>query len=111
MGLTVSGALLDGERVAIRCEGESIAAIGAEGEPAPGDQTIDAAGAHLVAPLGNGHTHAAMTLFRGSGGALPLMRWLRELIWPIEAKLEAEDVYWGTRLACAEMLRTGTTRF
>jgi 5-methylthioadenosine/S-adenosylhomocysteine deaminase len=65
----------------------------------------------LVPPLVNGHTHAAMTLFRGSGGDLPLMPWLQELIWPIEAKLEADDVYWGTRLACAEMIRTGTTRF
>ena len=42
-----------------------------------------------------------MTLFRGSGGDLPLMPWLEERIWPVEAKLEAEDVYWGTRLACA----------
>ncbi len=52
-----------------------------------------------------------MTLFRGYGGDLPLMRWLREAIWPVEAKLEPEDVYWGARLACAEMIRTGTTRF
>jgi 5-methylthioadenosine/S-adenosylhomocysteine deaminase len=52
-----------------------------------------------------------MTLFRGSGDDLPLMPWLEEKIWPIEAKLEAEDVYWGVRLACAEMIRSGTTRF
>jgi 5-methylthioadenosine/S-adenosylhomocysteine deaminase len=52
-----------------------------------------------------------MTLFRGSGGDLPLMPWLEERIWPVEAKLEADDVYWGTRLACAELTRTGTTRF
>jgi 5-methylthioadenosine/S-adenosylhomocysteine deaminase len=39
------------------------------------------------------------------------MPWLRERVWPIEAKLEAEDVYWGARLACAEMTRSGTTRF
>ena len=45
--------------------------------PEPGDETIDAGGAALVAPLVNGHTHAAMTLFRGYGGDLPLMRWLR----------------------------------
>ena len=64
-----------------------------------------------MAPLVNGHTHAAMTLFRGTGGDLPLMPWLEERIWPVEAKLDAEDVYWGTRLACAEMIRTGTTRF
>jgi len=52
-----------------------------------------------------------MTLFRGYGGDLPLMRWLREKIWPVEARLEAEDVYWGTRLACVEMIRTGTSHF
>ena len=52
-------------------------------------------------PLVNGHTHAAMTLFRGYGGDLPLMRWLQEKIWPVEAKLDDEDVYWGARLACA----------
>jgi 5-methylthioadenosine/S-adenosylhomocysteine deaminase len=109
--LTVSGAVLDGEAVGVRCEDGRIAALGPGVEPGPSDMEIDAAGALLVAPLVNGHTHAAMTLFRGWGGDLPLMRWLREVIWPVEAKLEPEDVYWGTRLACAEMIRTGTTRF
>jgi len=111
MALTVEGAQLDGETVGVRCEDGTIAAIGTDVEAAAGGETIDAAGAHLVAPLVNGHTHAAMTLFRGSGGDLPLMPWLEERIWPVEAKLDAEDVYWGTRLACAEMIRTGTTRF
>ncbi len=109
--LTVTGAVLDGESVGLRCVDETIAALGPEVTPEPGDETIEAAGAPLVAPLVNGHTHAAMTLFRGFGGDLPLMRWLREVIWPIEAKLEAEDVYWGARLACLEMIRTGTSRF
>ncbi len=109
--LAVTGAVLDGERVGLRCEGGRIAAIGPGVEPAPGDETIDAAGAPLVPPLVNGHTHAAMTIFRGYGGDLPLMRWLREKVWPVEAKLEPDDVYWGTRLACVEMIRTGTTRF
>lgn len=111
MSLAVVGALLDGQSVGVRCEEGAIAAIGAEVSPAPGDETIDAGGAHLVPPLVNGHTHAAMTLFRGSGGDLPLMPWLEEKIWPVEAKLDDEDVYWGARLACAEMLRGGTTRF
>jgi len=111
VSLTVENALLDGERVAIRCEDGAIAALGADVAAQPGGETIDAGGAHLVAPLVNGHTHAAMTLFRGSGGDLPLMPWLEEKIWPIEAKLSDEDVYWGARLACAEMLRSGTTRF
>lgn len=111
MTLAVIDALWDGTRVGVRCEDGAIAALGPEVTPAPGDETIDAGGAHLVPPLVNGHTHAAMTLFRGSGGDLPLMPWLEEKIWPVEAKLDDEDVYWGARLACAEMLRSGTTRF
>jgi 5-methylthioadenosine/S-adenosylhomocysteine deaminase len=111
MALTVTGAVLDGATVGLRCVDGRIAAIGPGVAPEPGDETIAAGGAPLVAPLLNGHTHAAMTLFRGSGGDLPLMPWLRERVWPIEAKLEAEDVYWGARLACAEMTRAGTTRF
>lgn len=111
MGLTVEKALLDGEAVGLRCEDGTIAGLGPDVVAQPGDETIDAGGAHLVPPLVNGHTHAAMTLFRGSGDDLPLMPWLEEKIWPIEAKLEAEDVYWGVRLACAEMVRSGTARF
>jgi 5-methylthioadenosine/S-adenosylhomocysteine deaminase len=112
MSLTVLDASLEGESVGLRCgEDGTIAALGPRVAPEPGDETIDAAGAPLVAPLVNGHTHAAMTLFRGYGGDLPLMRWLREKIWPVEANLDAEDVYWGARLACVEMIRTGTTRF
>jgi 5-methylthioadenosine/S-adenosylhomocysteine deaminase len=103
--------MLDGEIVGLRCERGTIATIGPEVAPEPDDETIDAGGMPLVPALVNGHTHAAMTLFRGYGGDLPLMRWLREKIWPVEAKLDAEDVYWGARLACAEMIRTGTARF
>lgn len=111
MSLTVIDASLDGERVGVRCADGAIEAIGPEVVAQPGDETIDAGGAPLVPPLVNGHTHAAMTLFRGSGGDLPLMPWLEQRIWPVEAKLDDEDVYWGTRLACAEMIRCGATRF
>jgi 5-methylthioadenosine/S-adenosylhomocysteine deaminase len=110
-GVTVTGAVLDGATVGLRCTNGVIEALGTEVTAQPGDATIDAAGMPLVPALVNGHTHAAMTLFRGYGGDLPLMRWLEEKIWPVEAKIEAEDVYWGVRLACAEMIRTGTTRF
>jgi cytosine/adenosine deaminase-related metal-dependent hydrolase len=65
----------------------------------------------MVPPLVNGHTHAAMALFRGCGDDLPLTRWLRERIWPVEAKLLPENVYWGTRLACLGIVRSGTVRF
>jgi 5-methylthioadenosine/S-adenosylhomocysteine deaminase len=110
--LATNARTLDGEQVGLRCAPDgTIAALGPDVAPAPGEETLDAAGAILVPPLVNGHTHAAMTLFRGSGGDLPLMPWLEERIWPVEARLEPEDVYWGARLACLEMVRSGTTRF
>src|SRR3954470_17095024 len=111
MTLAVTDALLGGERGGVRWEGGVMAALGADVTAEAGDEVIDAGGAHLVPPLVNGHTHAAMTLFRGFGGDLPLMPWLEERIWPVEAKLDDDDVYWGARLACAEMIRSGTTRF
>jgi len=107
----VTNALLDGEPVGLRTQEKIIIEIGPGVRAQPGDDVIDAGGGILVGPLINGHTHAAMTLFRGYGDDLPLMRWLEEKIWPIERRLEPEDVYWGTRLACLEMIRSGTVRF
>jgi cytosine/adenosine deaminase-related metal-dependent hydrolase len=111
VSLTVTNALLDGERTRLRVEDGASAKIGPRIRPRDGDEVIDADGMAIVPGLINGHTHAAMTLFRGHGDDLPLMRWLQEVIWPVEARLDDEDVYWGTRLACVEMIRTGTVRF
>jgi 5-methylthioadenosine/S-adenosylhomocysteine deaminase len=111
MSLVVTGALLNGQEAGLRLEGELIAELGESVEPKAGDEVIDADGLLLSPPMVNGHTHAAMTLFRGFGDDMPLMEWLRTKIWPAEAKLHPDDVYWGTRLACLEMIRSGTTRF
>lgn len=111
MGLTVTGATLDGERIALRCEEGVIADLGRHVVPADGDEVLDGDGLALVPGLVNAHTHAAMTLFRGYADDLPLMQWLEGHIWPVEKKMSDEDVYWGTRLACVEMIRTGTTSF
>lgn len=59
----------------------------------------------------NAHTHAAMTLLRGYSDDLPVQKWLEEKIWPLEDKITEEDVYWGAKLACLEMIKTGTTFF
>jgi 5-methylthioadenosine/S-adenosylhomocysteine deaminase len=59
----------------------------------------------------NTHTHAAMTLLRSYADDLPLMEWLENKIWPVEAHLDEQAVYWGTMLAGVEMLRSGTTCF
>ena len=75
------------------------------------DQVIDGKKKALIPGFVNAHTHAAMTLFRGFGDDMPLKAWLEEKIWPNEAKLTSEDVYWGTKLACSEMIKRGTTTF
>lgn len=59
----------------------------------------------------NTHTHAAMTLLRSYADDMKLMDWLQKLIWPAEAKLNNDDIYWGSMLAIAEMIRSGTTTF
>lgn len=69
-------------------------------------------GRRLVLPgLINAHTHASMTVFRGVADDLPLMTWLTEHIWPVEKALTGEIIRFGALLACAEMIRTGTTCF
>jgi len=92
VSLTVRNAQLDGAAVALRVEADRIVALGAGVEPAAGDEVLDAAGMALLPGLVNGHTHAAMTLMRGYGGDLPLMKWLQDKIFPVEAKLTADDV-------------------
>ncbi len=111
MSLCIRRASLDGVEVGLRCHDGVIAAVGPDVAPEAGDEVIDGSGLALVPGLVNGHTHAAMTLFRGYADDLPLMEWLEKHIWPVEKRMGDEDVYWGTRLACVEMIRTGTTRF
>ncbi len=72
---------------------------------------IDGRGQVLMPGLINAHTHAAMTLLRGFADDLPLQQWLAKKIWPAEAKLKPRDIYQGTKLACQEMLASGTTTF
>ncbi|WP_051114901.1 amidohydrolase family protein [Actinokineospora enzanensis] len=63
----------------------------------------------LIPGLVNTHAHSPMTLLRGMGGDLPLMRWLTEVIWPAEARLDPSDVHTGMVLGSLEMLRAGVT--
>jgi 5-methylthioadenosine/S-adenosylhomocysteine deaminase len=75
-------------------------------------QTIDASGKLIIPGLINGHTHIPMVLMRGLKDDVTLDDWLRKFIFPAEAKNVTEDfVRWGSRLALAEMIRSGTTTF
>ncbi|MGW8162031.1 MAG: amidohydrolase, partial [Desulfobulbales bacterium] len=74
------------------------------------DTIIDGSGYLVMPGLVNTHTHAPMALFRGMADDLPLMQWLQEHIFPAEARsVNDEMVYWCTKLAAAEMIRSGTT--
>lgn len=75
------------------------------------DRIIDASGKIALPSFINGHTHAAMTIFRGYADDMPLKSWLEEKIWVLESKLTEEDVYWGAKLACLEMIKNGITVF
>ncbi|MHB0969288.1 MAG: amidohydrolase [Thermoanaerobaculia bacterium] len=73
---------------------------------------VNAAGKAVLPGLINAHTHVPMVLFRGIADDRELMDWLQNFIFPAEAKnVDAEFVKWGTRLAAAEMIRSGTTTF
>lgn len=74
-------------------------------------QIIDGTGKAAIPGFINAHSHSAMTLMRGYADDMPLKDWLEKKIWPLEAKLTEEDVYWGSKLACLEMIKSGTTFF
>jgi len=113
MRLVIHNAKLDGEPVTVSVNQGVIDAIKkankSSGTEAAKAKVIDAGGKHLVPSLKNGHTHAAMTLLRGFADDMKLQPWLEEKIWPIEASLSPEQLYWGTRLAILEMIKSGTT--
>lgn len=75
------------------------------------DKIIDASNKIAMPGLINTHSHVAMTLLRGVGDDQSLQTWLNDYIWPKEANLNEELVYWGSKLAMAEMIKTGTTTF
>ena len=97
--------IIEGNRIAEVAKGEYTGSL--EGF----DKVVDATGKLAMPGLVNTHGHAAMTLLRGYADDLPLQTWLEERCWPIEDKMTAEDIYWGTMLAILEMLKGGTTTF
>jgi chlorohydrolase family protein len=111
MSILIKNVLHQDKLTDVLIEGNRIARI-ASGIPAPaGAEVLDGTDKAIIPGFINTHTHASMTLFRGYGDDLPLMTWLEDYIWPVEAQMTAHDVYVGARLACLEMLRSGTTCF
>ena len=100
---------------ALAITGDSITALGPSEEILSayrGRETIDVPGCLIMPGLINAHTHAAMTCFRGIADDMELMDWLNNYIFPAEARnVDPELAYWGSMLACAEMIKSGTTTF
>ncbi len=73
------------------------------------DEEIDCKGNLLMPGFKNAHTHSAMTLMRSSADDLPLSDWLNKQIFPIEAKMTAEDIYELSKISILEYLTSGIT--
>jgi 5-methylthioadenosine/S-adenosylhomocysteine deaminase len=71
--------------------------------------TVRDVGGLLMPGLVNCHAHSPMTLLRSAGDGLPLEQWLNEAVWPREARLTDDDVYWGMTLGADELLGNGVT--
>ncbi|MCD6229958.1 MAG: amidohydrolase [Candidatus Diapherotrites archaeon] len=110
MGILIKNVLLDNETKDIFIKGNSIEKIGSSIEK-NADIAIDGSGKAAIPSLINAHTHSAMNLLRSFADDMVLDEWLNKKIWPVEAKLSREDIYWGAKFACLEMIKSGTTCF
>jgi len=99
-GVTTDILIQDGRFQRIRPQPEATA-----------ETVLDGSGKAIFPAFINGHTHAAMTLLRGYADDLDLHTWLNDHIWPCEANMTEETVYHGARLACLEMIKSGTVFF
>lgn len=102
----------NGEANVIAVEDGKISYIGKDlPDSFAADEVIDGKGMLATAGMVNTHGHVSMTLLRSYADDMALMDWLENRIWPIEAKMNAKDIYWGAMLGIAEMLKSGTTCF
>lgn len=77
---------------------------------ASGVEVLECTGRAAMPAFVNMHTHAAMSLMRGIEEDVPLSAWI-ERIWDVESRIDGDFVYWGTKVAALEMIRTGTVTF
>lgn len=110
MSILIKDVTLNGTKRDIFIKGNIIQKIDDSIE-VPADIQISGNGKVAIPSFINGHTHAAMTLLRGYADDMHLQDWLEKKIWVAEAQMTEEDIYCGARLACLEMIKTGTTFF
>lgn len=95
----------------VQIQGDTITYVGElqEGQTEPWDVEIDGKGNLLMPGFKNAHTHTAMTFLRSYADDMKLDEWLHQQIFPNEAKLTGEAVYWFTKLGIMEYLTSGIT--
>ena len=105
LGNAPSDVLIDGERIAaVVAHGDMEVQVPADGE------VVDCTAKAAVPGFVNMHTHAGMSMMRGIGEDIAFHEWL-DRIWEVEAGIDEEYVYHATKVACLEMIKTGTTTF
>lgn len=109
MAFLPDGTLLKNANIIIRKD--KIISISTKSIEPEGDIVYNGTGKLMIPGLINTHCHVPMALCRGLGADLPLSQWLNTAIFPMEAKLTEEFVYWGALLGISEMLRSGVTSF
>lgn len=108
--ILIKGILLGTQVKDILIQDNRISAIGEDLQAPDKCRILSGKGKAAIPGFVNMHTHSAMTLTRGYREDAELFDWLQD-IWAVEAKMDEEAIYWGTKLACLEMLKTGTTSF
>lgn len=111
-GILLRNIMHDDRSCDILIEGNRISSVSDAGSGCCGKDTsvVDCSGKAAMPGLINSHTHAAMTLMRGVGEDIRFEDWI-DRIWLEEEKIDEEYIYWATKVACIEMIRTGTTAF
>ena len=112
-GILLKNIELNGSRSDILIEGNSISEVAPAGKITVKDadvEAVDCTGKAAAPGFVNMHTHAGMSMMRGVGEDIAFHEWL-DRIWRVEEKLDEELEYQSTRLACLEMIKTGTTTF
>jgi len=110
--MLIRNVYVNGKKQEIYLDGTGlISEVGEKIKNHDADIVIDGNNATALPGMVNMHTHAAMELLRGYADDMQLFPWLSTKIWPTEAHLTPEDIYSGVKLACLEMIRTGTTTF
>lgn len=110
MNILIKQVQLNGELVDVLVEGNRFSRIAPQLD-VDAACVIDGTDKAIIPSFVNAHTHASMTLLRGYADDLELHTWLTEHIWPLESKMTEVDIYHGARLACLEMIKSGTTCF